>query len=385
MANNFFVTQEDIEDLLGRRSDTGILSICLDGGRTTGSSSGWQISHLRSGLRQLVHSRSGDSGLESTADATFDEISGFSPEIRGRSLVYFRDFVGDFVWWRSLQRPISTHFTWMDAPFLRPLVAYLDDSPNVGVVVVSQDIARLMTWRQGMIETSSETEIKPSSQALRAGGAPERNPKRGPHATSPADRLRNRVSDRMRRFAGEVAGALPREAVGEAWEKIVIVGPSPLREVLQAHLGQPWRNIVIGSEDKVMTRSTPGEISQSVEQILDRWNRERERRELFETIDIANSGGKAITGADGCLKLLQEGRVSHLYFASDLTLRGLRKEDGSLTTMTDIEGLEGTEEPYLVERMVELALETGADVTPVESEVVIELKDLGGVAARLRY
>jgi stalled ribosome rescue protein Dom34 len=273
----------------------------------------------------------------------------------------------------------------MDAPFLRPLVAYLDDAPNIGVVVLSQDGARLMTWRQGLIDQGSETEIKPSSHPLRPEGPPEGNPTRGPHAASPADQLRNRVSDHLRKFANEVASALPKEAIRGSWERIFVAGPSPLREEFQAYLGQPWRSVVIGSEDKVMTRATSGEIAQVIEPVLDRWNRERERREIFETIDIANSGGRAVTGVDGCLKLLQEGRVSHLYFASDLSMSGLRRTDGTLTTLMDLEGVEGTEEPYLVERMVELALETGADVTPVESEVVMELKDLGGVAARLRY
>jgi peptide subunit release factor 1 (eRF1) len=182
-----------------------------------------------------------------------------------------------------------------------------------------------------------------------------------------------------------VASALPKEAIRGSWERIFVAGPSPLREEFQAYLGQPWRSVVIGSEDKVMTRASSGEIAQAVEPVLDRWNRERERREIFECIDIANSGGRAVTGADGCLKLLQEGRVSHLYFAADLSMSGLRRGDGTLTTLMDLEAVEGTEEPYLVERMVELALETGADVTPVESEVVMELKDLGGVAARLRY
>jgi stalled ribosome rescue protein Dom34 len=39
----------------------------------------------------------------------------------------------------------------------------------------------------------------------------------------------------------------------------------------------------------------------------------------------------------------------------------------------------------LVERMIELALSTGAAITPVSDESAEALRELGGVAALLRY
>lgn len=381
------ITRDDLRDLLGRRSNTGVLSIFIDGGNP-GRSPGWQISHLRSGLKQLVHSRAGDRQgreLEAAAKEAFEEISGMPSGVRGRSLAYFRDSEGDFVWWRSLRGSVSSNFTWMDAPFLRPLVAYLDDSPCLGVIVLAKDAARLMTWRQGVIDPDTVLALSPSTSTEGMGRFPRRGPNRGPNTVAPGDHLRSRVSHQMRRFAGEIASAVPKMAVQESWEKLVVIGGSPLREELQGHLVQPWKGLVIGSLDKFMTHASPGDISAALQPALTEWNRDREQRELEETVNLANGGGRAAVGAGRCLELLQEARVSHLYFPADLKLRGLRRADGSLALQNSSDGNHGTEEPYLVERMVEVALETGADVTPVEGKPAQQLHELGGVAARLRY
>jgi hypothetical protein len=135
-----------------------------------------------------------------------------------------------------------------------------------------------------------------------------------------------------------------------------------------------------------MTHSSTSELSPVLESIVTTWSRERERREVEETMNIANAGGRAILGPDACLRLLQQGRVSHLYYASNLALTGWRLPDGSLTLSTAADAPERRkEEPHLVERMVEMAFETGADVTPVEGEAAERLMDMGGMEARLRY
>jgi len=379
MTDNHFVTREDVKGLLERGRASGVLSVCLDG-----EGGGWQASHVRSGLRRLVHSHEGDKDLQRTAEAAFDEISGFAPDIRGRSLAYYREAGSGGAWWRSLQRPLATHFVWMDAPFIRPLVAYLDDSPTVGVMVLSQDEVRLVTWKQGFILQESERLVKPS-MPWKPEGSPDGDPARGPHAASAADQLKSRLSHHMRRFAGEVGHALPRTAVQESWERIAIIGPSPLREEFFAHLKEPWRGLVIGSMEKTLIHATSAEIADAVETMIAHWNRSREKKEVEETVDIARSGGRAAVEPGTCLRLLQEGRVSRLFFASDLVLRGARRRAGGLLLGSPSAEEDTEDEPYLVERMVALAFQTGAHVTPVEGDAARRLKGLGGLAVRLRY
>ncbi|MBD3335081.1 MAG: hypothetical protein GF355_06160 [Candidatus Eisenbacteria bacterium] len=386
MKDVHFMTRDDIRDLLALRSDAGVLSIYLDGGRQAAPRKpGWQMSHVRSGLKELAQKHSGAKQLEQTADEALQEIAGLPGEFRQRSLVYFRDAGGEQSWWRSLQRPLATRFVWMDTPFIRPLVAYLDDSPEVGVILLSKDEARLITWRQGILLKDSEERIQPSEDARRDEGPLPSHPPRSPHAMSPADRLRDRASQKTRRFAVELADAVPRTAVRRGWERLVIMAPSPLREEFQAQLKEPWRSSIIGSTDKVMLRASSAELSADVDEIITRWNRERESQDVEQTYNLAQAGGRAVTGPQESLKLLQQARVAHLFFAADLVLRGRRMEDGTLQLDDGAKGSAGAEESHLVERMVEMALETGASVTPVEGTPAERIKEMGGIAARLRY
>jgi protein required for attachment to host cells len=383
MTRELFLTREDIRRLIRYTSPQGVLSIYLEAGPTP-ASGGWSPTVLRSGLRKLLQEHGSDKVLEEVAEKATDEILGLPPETRRRSLAYFRDAEGELVWWRSLRGAVPTRFVWRPGPFVRPLVAYLDDCPRVGILILSQEEARMLTWRQGYVLEESERHLKPSVTPMRPEGPPQGEPTRGPHAASPVDRLKDRVSHHVRRFAHEVARALPKVAVEEEWERLVLIGPSPLRAELQAHLKEPWRDLVIGSADKVLLHAGVGEIAETVDPMITAWNRERERKGLAEVLEQAGSGGRAVVGPEPCLQMLQQGRVDHLYFASDLNLTGWRRPDGTLTVTSD--GAEDAKkEPHLVEAMIALAFETGADVTPVEGDVARELMELGGTAARLRY
>jgi hypothetical protein len=387
MINAQCVTRNDLRELLARRSDVGILSIYLDGDDPGGPNrSSWKISHLRSGLKELGQSQAGNKALKNTIDLAFDEISKLPPKIRKRGLVYFRDAASDFTWWRSLQRPLSPNFIWMNAPYIRPLVTYLDDSPILGIILLSKEEIRLLTWRQGIISRDSEQIIRAEEES--EGGEPSRagGDAYSQRGASGADRLRIRMSQRARRLVADAAEIIPHTAVREGWERLALIGPSPLREVFQGQLLEPWRHLVIASEDKTMTRAGAAELSQTLESMVAAWNREREHQETEETYNLAKAGGRAVVGAAACLESLQQGRVARLYFASDVVLKGWRKNDGFLTLPArETEAEKGEEEPYLVERMVAMALETGADVRPVEGGAAARLKDIGGMEARLRY
>jgi hypothetical protein len=81
---------------------------------------------------------------------------------------------------------------------------------------------------------------------------------------------------------------------------------------------------------------------------------------------------------------LNEGRVEHVIYDSARRYTGGIGPDGSLFADGERLGL-GTEEPRLLERIVERALDTGARVTPLDGSAADRLADADGIAALLRW
>jgi hypothetical protein len=107
---------------------------------------------------------------------------------------------------------------------------------------------------------------------------------------------------------------------------------------------------------------------------------EKEVELTKRTIDAAMaSNGNGAVGVNDTSEALAEGRVEHLLLECG---GGIRLEELSplaLELVPDGKALDGAE------LMVELALRTAADVTPVGNGARETLAEHGGVAAQLRY
>jgi hypothetical protein len=81
--------------------------------------------------------------------------------------------------------------------------------------------------------------------------------------------------------------------------------------------------------------------------------------------------------------------VAHLLLAADRSWAGLRAPDGTLTSETDVPpGVDPdtlVPEPGLDERMIELAIRDGAEVSVLDSEAAAPLADHEGIGALLRW
>jgi hypothetical protein len=107
-------------------------------------------------------------------------------------------------------------------------------------------------------------------------------------------------------------------------------------------------------------------------------------------VDLSRRVRAAALGAQrGALGLsevvaaLNEGRVEQVIYDSARRYTGGIGPDGSLFADGERLGL-GTEEPRLLERIVERALDTGARVAPLEGPAARRLADADGIAALLR-
>ncbi len=116
-------------------------------------------------------------------------------------------------------------------------------------------------------------------------------------------------------------------------------------------------------------------IERRIEEIVPGLNRAREKSLVDRIKDLAYSEARSSLGVAETIQALSEGRVEHLVYD-----QGREYTDAEFEW--DGQGDSGLQP---IERMVELALASGAAITPVEGESAQALDEQGGVAALLRY
>ena len=113
-------------------------------------------------------------------------------------------------------------------------------------------------------------------------------------------------------------------------------------------------------------------IERRIEGLLPELNRSREEEVIERIKEAAYAEGRSSLGVEETFQALTEGRVEHLIYDADRDYAAVELDPVAAS------GLDGKP---LIERMVELALSSGAEITPVEGESAQELAQQGGVAA----
>ena len=103
--------------------------------------------------------------------------------------------------------------------------------------------------------------------------------------------------------------------------------------------------------------------------------RQYELRLVERVVRAAVSDRTAVLGVTGTVRALEERRVDHLLFDGERDYRWSG-------TMAGMPGASPRRDP--AEALIELALHSGADITPLEGESRRPLADAGGMAAVLR-
>lgn len=110
-------------------------------------------------------------------------------------------------------------------------------------------------------------------------------------------------------------------------------------------------------------------------------------RQLLEHVRDAAGSGVAALGLSEVAAALNAGRVAHLVYDPNIRYMGTVGADGTLYGGDEVgpDADPGTPEPRLSERLVERALKTTAQISPVEGAADGSLRDAAGIAALLRW
>jgi len=383
VEKNQFLSLEDLKDLITWKSSGGILSIYVDvkdRGKT--ALQRWKAT-IKSGLNQLAGRHSNDENLKEAIKEAYDDLMNLPQDMRKRSLIYFRSTDSGKTFHRSLQLPLDNHFVWMNTAFLRPVISLMDEAPVVGIAVLSMEVARIMTWRQGIIDADKEVKME-----LETGleNEPTSGAGVGQRSGSSADTFKHKVDVQVSKKLEEVAKKMAELAEKYKWQNVILMGSPKFTDVVEEHLPSRQQNSVVGILDKNYINSSLGKIEEVTTELLWSWKRQIEFQQVGELINTVGSGGRALVGVQQSIDAMEQFRVEKLFFNSDLNISGYRDTNGTYLVDVTEEEAEGLEvEPHIIERMIELAFESGAKIVPLEDKAAEKLGLEGGIGVLLRY
>jgi release factor family 5 len=370
-----------LRDLVQWRSGQGILTVCVqldpgDRGR------GWRIA-LREQLRELEENT--DPHAERRAFRTAaNEIlerfpeNGAPPE--GRGHVGFVELAEKHptAVWRSMQMgPRRTEVVRDERPYVRPLVELFAQGPHVGVALVSADRVRLLDWSLGTIRRLEEWEITLFSRDWRERKAERSIPGQGTRTSASGhDQFDQRLDANRHRFLREVGSLVAAEDSRRRWRYLVAFGVEGLPEELGEGLAGKASNLHVVPHDLVSAKEA--QIAERVDAEVRELNGKRALELVEEIEEAVGADPGAALGPQESLQALSEGRARHLIFDAQRDYEGPPLE-------ADLDYEDGRDGVPVGERLVELAVATDAEVTPVFGEPAARLERHDGVAALLRY
>lgn len=370
---------DQLRALLRWRPRHGVLSVYLDlepGDR----GERWRI-ELRNGLRDVVEAAAEEADRETrlALDETTKRVERLAEDAArpdGRTRIAFFEVGDDRERLYSLNVPAGpTAVTHAPRPLLQPLIAALDDAAPRGVVVASWERVRLFDWRLGELRPLAEWGLEITSLDWRERKArASSDPARSQGTTSSGhDQFDQRLDANRERFLRET-GKLTSDAAKDDWNQLLVFAEDEQLRLFGEGFNRPTP--VRQAEPRNLIAQPDHPISERVESLLADLNRERENALLDRVTNEAQGGTRGALGVEETIQALAEGRVQHLLVDS-----------GSEFELPSDSPLADGEEPGLsvAERMVEMALATGAAVTPLEGDAAARLERAGGVAALLRY
>ncbi|HSK22213.1 MAG TPA: VLRF1 family aeRF1-type release factor [Egicoccus sp.] len=331
--------------------------------------------------------------VESRLDAINGELERFlDPKAHGQGRALFVGVASGRTASVALQIPFKERVVLHEQAFLRPLVAAVDEGRPAGILVVSRSGARLLNWKVGEAEELSSDTFELGEAAQNAGrmsGPSPSAPQVQGHGVDHKEMYEHRVDENRNRWLRALVDEVLGTAKEQGWDRLVLSGGAQLREYVANTVGES-DGVRLLHADADWEHHTPAQISAGAWPLLRSVHEEREHELVDRALDRALSGNAGAVGLKKVCDALNEGRVAHLLFDDRLQLTGYRSSEGTLHPevggqLAQSEGVEFTEEPLFVERMIEKAISTGAQVTPVAQAPSAPLGEHDGVAALLRW
>ncbi len=377
-------SEETVSALLRWRPEHGVISIYarIDPGDR---GEAWRT-ELRSGLAEVARrgqeedqDRADRLAIAGTTERLEHDLLDEAPAGEPSGLIGFVEVSrdeGEERWYGVQAMPSRTQVLHGPIAHVHPLIELLDDGAPRGIAAVSSERVRLIDWRLGRSEQLHDWELEYFGEDWRERKAEKPHDPARQSAVSAAgrDQYNQRLEHNRERFAEQTGELARTESKKRGWVQLLAFGDE--RYVRPFERGFADGGELRHAAEADLIAEPVAKIERRIEQILPDFNRDRERALIERIKEAAFAEGRSALGIQETLQALGEGRVEHLVYDAerDYPDPGLPSEEPAAPDGVPV-----------LERMIELAISTGAAITPVEGESAAALADQGGVVALLRY
>ena len=391
--------QPDTLDRLTRMEapSEGVLSVYLDVDPSQMQREGFEASllDLWKPLRAEMKGTDREERLEQEIDRVNTYVRSWD-EAPGRSVAIFSCAPGDLFVPVALDVPVLAGARFWPRSYLLPLIAALDEHERYCVALVDKERARILTVWMGRIEQRVEFEAPLPGGIAGGGWATGSAPRgRGKVAEMGPGRVHSSQAGYVRHIEYHVHLHMQR-VIDELWrlsrhrpfDRLIIGGPQEALAALRPMLPRSLATRV-AAEFAAEMYASDADILDRVRGIEEQAERTYEAALVTDILERAPKGERAVTGWDGTLAALSEGRVHRLVLIESETAAGYACPEGHFVVKQRVELCPLCDEPLwpvddLAARAARLAMATDADVEFVRGEAAGMLGP-HGVAAVLRY
>ena len=300
-------------------------------------------------------------------DREFDESN--------RGVVIYAEVGGD--WFEALQFPVpvQNRLVVADRPVIGPLSQVLNGYEHYAVILLDREHVRILSVHLGTLldELEFRGDPLPMPHDVQAGGYSH-------------SRFQRRKLEEMRHFFKDFAEEVERFVARYEPSHVVLLGTEENIAKFREYLSPQVLDRVIHTGPMPVDEPAP-EVLARLEPHL-RQEQERHSREVIEQVrDRAAHDYLATAGLQGTLTALQEGKVDTLVLAKDGEVRGARCGQCGFVFVREVnrcpyDGAEQLEPVDVMEEMVRLAQQQGAEIQFADANAVADLR---GAAALLRF
>jgi peptide chain release factor subunit 1 len=271
-----------------------------------------------------------------------------------------------------LPRPVRDRIVVDETPYVRPMLAVLDEYHRACVAVVDKASARF--WEVYQDEMREAGKVR--DRALRkpnAGGLAE-------------DRVRNKADELSKRHYRNVAQRLDEMFRSGGFDLLIIGGHDYEVPAFTDFLPRELRSRIAGTFSIDPSTEPLAEIRAEADAILRRYERDEERQLVTEVFEKLASGRPAAAGLVDCLWAGSVAAVQTLLVAEGATAPGVvSDQSGWLALSGDIDPLSGNptrKTPDVIDELAEAVIDEGGSVRHIEDDDRLSERT---VAADLRF
>lgn len=269
----------------------------------------------------------------------------------------------------TLERRVRDRITVGDTPWVLPMLAVLGEHARSCVAVVDQESA--VMWELYGKDIRAAGDIQDPIVT---------------HPGRPEDRNANRVGEQTKRHYRNVVGALDRLMADDRLQLLVVGGHRHELRGFLDFLPRELRGRVVGTFVADVGTSGVAEIRSNACMIVEKYERDRERRQVARTFETVAAGGLAVAGLAESLWAASITAAQLLLVQHDVVVPGVVCPGcgwmGLAGETCPVCGKAPLHTPDVLNELAESVIDAGGDVTHVQVDT--ELKKYTAAAA-LRF